>query len=130
MAYNKDSGESKLRKDITMDTYVHKKGKSIFKNSQTAQTQPQPSTNPKWNYAPYSEDFRQNKRPEKKQDAKPEFLSFLEFIGIIIANIFVPIIGGFICYIIFYLRGKKRKALQSIVLSVIVLVIYTVFTLN
>ncbi|MDR1595250.1 MAG: hypothetical protein LBS43_12330 [Prevotellaceae bacterium] len=43
MAYNKDSGESKLRKNVNQDTYTRKKNKNIFKNSQTS-TQPPPKS--------------------------------------------------------------------------------------
>jgi hypothetical protein len=51
MAYNKDSGESKLRKNISQDVYARKRNKNIFKNSQTS-TQPPPrqqrKTNSDW----------------------------------------------------------------------------------
>ncbi|MDR1169259.1 MAG: hypothetical protein LBK97_00300 [Prevotellaceae bacterium] len=42
MAYNKDSGESKLRKEANQNAYIRKKNKNIFKNSQPAQSPPKP----------------------------------------------------------------------------------------
>jgi hypothetical protein len=160
MAYNKDSGESRLRKDVNPNVYVHKKNRNIFKNSQTTQTSPPPKPQRKTNYdwdipnvdmdvdvsnienfelesdvrkTPEQKPRYEKKEPEnfheyerpKKDDSEPkqELLSFGEVIGIIVANGLVPVVGGFVYYIIFSSKGAKQKAAQSIVLSAIVSII-------
>jgi hypothetical protein len=154
MAYNKDSGESRLQKDASPNNYIQKKNRNIFRNSQTAQPPPKPQ--PKTNYdrgipdmdVPYTEfepDKRETPRYENKEyqhsygserwgsnksESEQELLSFGEIIGIIVANGLVPIIGGFIFYIIFSSRGKKQQAVQSIVLSAIVSIIRIMYIIN
>jgi signal recognition particle GTPase len=149
MAYNKDSGESKLRKDVNQNTYVRRKNKSIFKNSQSAQSPPkqQRKTNYDWNipsvdipdnYEKETPKYEQgNQRyerepqnifeyeKEKKGESqdKQEMLSFMDVVLIIIANIVVPVAGGFVYYIALSAKGHKQKAAQSIVLSAIVSII-------
>ncbi|MDR2382443.1 MAG: hypothetical protein LBD76_00955 [Prevotellaceae bacterium] len=156
MAYNKDSGESKLRKNVNPDAYVRKTNKNIFKNSQTS-TQPPPEqerkTNSNWeipdvdvdNNVSNIEEFNLNppryghERPrygyeerEKKEpgETKQELLSFIDIIAIIAANGLFPVAGGFIYYIILGLKGEKQKAMQSIVLSAIVSIIRIAYIVN
>jgi hypothetical protein len=95
MAYNKDSGESKLRKNVNQNTYVRKKNKSIFKNSQTTQPplKPQQKTNYDWDIpnvdmnidVPYIGEFElyEKKTPRYEQKEvkykKEEPQSFYEY---------------------------------------------------
>jgi hypothetical protein len=156
MAYNKDSGESKLRKNVNPDAYARKMNKNIFKNSQTS-TQPPPrqerKTNSNWeipdveidNNVSNIEEFNLNplrygqERPrygyeqrEKKEsgETKQELLSFTDIIAIIVINGLFPVIGGFIYYIILMSKGERQKAALSIVLSAIVSFIRILFIIN
>ncbi|MDR1339945.1 MAG: hypothetical protein LBK58_07840 [Prevotellaceae bacterium] len=159
MAYNKDSGESKLRKGANQNAYTRKKNKNIFKNSQPAQSPPRPQrkTDYEWDIPDVDIDidvpdtgefgqdrkktsgYRQNnpgygekeswnifehERQEKEEsDSVQESLSFKDIVLIIIANLVVPVIGGFIFYIALSAKGHRQKAAQSIVLSAIVSII-------
>jgi hypothetical protein len=67
---------------------------------------------------------------EKRKDeteVKQEMLSFRNIITIIAANAVVPILGGFIYFIVLSVKGEKQKAMQSIVLSAIVSIIRLMF---
>jgi hypothetical protein len=144
MAYNKDSGESRLRRDVNPETYTRKKNKSIFKNSQTQQQSPPTSSQYKTNYdweisgvdvnyekkAPQSFFEYERQRKEKSGETKQESLSFMDIIGIIVANGIVPVVGGFVYYIVFSSKGEKQKAMQSIVLSAIVSTIRIMYLVN
>ncbi|MDR0725153.1 MAG: hypothetical protein LBF59_03980 [Prevotellaceae bacterium] len=167
MAYTKDSGESKLRKNVNPEAYINKKNKSIFKTSQTQQffSKPQHKANYDWEIPEVDMDIpnieepkleeketprynRDKIRYEKKEpqsfyeyerrrkeesesgEPKQELLSFRDIIGIIVANGLVPIVGGFVYYIILSSKGEKQKAAQSIVLSAIVSIIRIMYLVN
>jgi hypothetical protein len=126
MAYNKDSGESKLRKEANQDAYARKKNKNIFKNSQSAQSPPPKPEERKANYEwdmPDTNIPDYNRQEKEGSRIEQESLSFKDIILIIIANAIVPIIGGFVYYIALSAKGYKQKAVQSIVLSAIVSII-------
>ncbi|MDR1582605.1 MAG: hypothetical protein LBS55_04995 [Prevotellaceae bacterium] len=140
MAYNKDSGESKLRKNAGQDTYTHKKNRDIFKSSQTTTqppSEPQRKTNYDWDIPDvepqsFYEYERRKKEEQKKKESenKQELLSFKDIIVIVIANGFVPIAGGFIYYIVLSSKGEKQKAMQSLVLSAIISLIRIMYLVN
>jgi hypothetical protein len=162
MAYNKNSGESKLRKDADPNEYTHKKNKNIFKNSQTSPPPPKSKrkTGYEWDIPevniPVTGEFeydtgRKNsqrkeydssryedrefrnsseyERNSKKEESRnrQESLSFTDIILIIAANLFVPIVGGFIYYIAMSARGNRQKAAHSVVLSAIVSIIRIIY---
>jgi hypothetical protein len=146
MAYNKDSGESRLQKNVYQDNYNQKKNKNIFKNSQIPQTSSQPQHKPNYegkmpdiNVLPemrlnerkipksdkeeHRGSYEYERRRKENANSQQESQSFLDVIGIIVANGLVPIIGGMIVYNILSARGKKVRAAQSILLSTIVSII-------
>ncbi|MDR2027102.1 MAG: hypothetical protein LBQ01_06020 [Prevotellaceae bacterium] len=156
MAYNKDSGESRLRKDANPGAYINRKNRNIFKSSQTAQTSPKPQRKinyeqevsgadtdtphtgfesnekhiPEYKKTEPRRSYEYERQREKESESERETLSFKDIIGIIVANGFVPIIGGFIFYIALSSQGKRQKAAQSIVLSAIVSIIRIMFIIN
>jgi hypothetical protein len=155
MAYNKDSGETKLQKNVDQNAYVRKKNRNIFKNSQTStQTPPKPQrkTDYEWeipdvendNNIPNIEEFnfgqdrtdtsryeQERRRYEKKEaNDKRSLLSFKDIILIIVANAFLPIVGGIFYYIILAVKSERQKAAQSIVLSGIVSFIRILYLVN
>jgi hypothetical protein len=144
MSYNKDSGESKLRKNVNTDAYNNKKNKNIFKNSQASQSplKPQNKANYNWEIPDVDVDVeqheprsfyeyeRQRRNQSESGESKQELLSFRDVIGIIVANGIVPIVGGFVYYIILSSKGEKQKAAQSIVLSAVISVIRIIYLVN
>jgi hypothetical protein len=127
MAYNKNSGESRLRKDVSQNTYVNKKNKDIFKNSQTTA----PSSPPKPQYKTnYSWDIPDMDMKQKETENKQERLSFKDIVIIVIANGFIPVAGGFVYYIVLASKGERQKAMQSLVLSAIVSLIRIIYLVN
>ncbi|MDR1887686.1 MAG: hypothetical protein LBQ70_07220 [Prevotellaceae bacterium] len=68
-------------------------------------------------------EFEYEKRQEKPEESRREVLSFRNIIIIIAANMLVPVVGGFIYYIVLASQGFRQKASQSIVLSAIVSIV-------
>jgi len=111
--------------------------KDIFDTPQTHKyTEPKPT--------PKESTFTQNKRtsvPPPPPPPKSEFvhsdnseknlaLSFRNILFIIAMNIFVPVIGGFVFYVLMLSQGEKQKASQSIALSIIVSIIRLIYLYN
>jgi hypothetical protein len=129
MAYNKNSGESRLQKKANPDAYINKTNKKIFQTQQTTRATPKPQhkKNDDWEI-PDSSEYERRRRNET--ESKKELLSFVDIIKIIAVNALIPVIGGFIFYIILSTRGNRRKAAQSIVLSAIVSIIRIAYIVN
>ncbi|MDR0385584.1 MAG: hypothetical protein LBH60_05865 [Prevotellaceae bacterium] len=81
MAYNKNSGESRLQKGADRNAYIHKKNKNIFKGSQTAPPPPPKSqckTSYEWDIPnvdidlniPVTSEFEQESRRKEQQKRK------------------------------------------------------------
>ncbi|MDR1898342.1 MAG: hypothetical protein LBR10_16320 [Prevotellaceae bacterium] len=59
-------------------------------------------------------------KSEGNSDDEQERLSLRDIVFIIALNFFIPVMGGIIYYVILSSKGSKQKAVQSIVLSLIV----------
>jgi hypothetical protein len=149
MAYNKDSDESKLRKNVNPDIYARKTNKNIFKNSQTSTQTPsieERKTNLEWEMPDVdidNEEFNLNppqygqekpryeyEQREKKESGEKRLLSFIDIIAIIVNNGLFPVAGGFIYYTVLVSKGEKQKTMQLIVLSAIVSIIRIAYIVN
>jgi nitrate reductase NapE component len=148
MAYSKDSGESKLKKNANSNDYTQKKNKSIFKNQSASQPEAKPQDRTDDIHdAPYGDtgntgrydspeyesgefrDFPEYERRDRQEESenRKDSITFMDVVAIVIANIAVPIVGGFVYYVAMTIKGNRQKAAHSVVLSIIVSVIRLIY---
>jgi hypothetical protein len=155
MPYNKDSGESRLRRNTNPDVYTRKTNKNIFKNSQASSNtenkiddrRPQnvvPPINtenkiddrrPQNVVPPINEFELDGRRPQNinQSNSKPvtvQGLSYWNLILLVVANGLAPVLGGVIFYHVFLSKGERQKAAQSILVSAIVSFIRILYILS